>query len=95
MIVKKHLLDDKSLMLAICDEELSGKKIDDGEKQLNLSSEFYKGEPMSEEELSLVIKEARIINAVGEKSVKFLQEQGLIEKVSYVKKTPYAQVTYL
>ena len=82
-------------MLAICDEELSGKNIDDGEIQLDLSSEFYKGESMNEEELSMLVKEARIINAVGEKSVKFLQIKGLVEKVSYVKKTPYAQVTYL
>ena len=95
MIVKKHLLDDNSLMLAISDEQLIGKKISSGKKQLNMDSEFYKGETMNEEKLKNLVKEAKIINAAGEKSIKFLKKLGLIEKVSFVKKIPYAQISYL
>jgi hypothetical protein len=95
MIVKKHLLDDNSLMLAICDEGLIGKNIEDKKQQLDLSSEFYKGKIKNKKEIGMLIKEARIINVVGEKSIKFLQEKGLIEKISFIKKIPYAQITHL
>ena len=95
MIVKKHPLDDNSLMLAICDEDLIGKKIEDKIVCLDLDSGFYKGESMNKEELGVLIKEARIINAVGKKSVGFLQEKDLVKKVSFVKKIPYVQITHL
>ena len=48
-----------------------------------------------EGEIKNLVKEAKIINAVGEKSIEFLRKLGLIEKVSFVKKIPYAQISYL
>ena len=95
MIVKKHMLDDNSLMLAICDKNLIGKKIKEGKINLDLNSEFYKGEPLNKKELEKIVKKARIINAVGEKSVAFLQEKKLIKKISFIKKIPYAQLSRL
>ena len=95
MIVKKHILDDNSLMLAICDDDLIGKKIENETTCLNLDSEFYKGKALNKKEVGVLIKEARIINVVGEKSIDLLHQKKLVKKISYVKKIPYAQITNL
>ena len=81
-------------MLSICDENLIGRKIEDGKMILNLNSEFYKGKPLNKKELTSIIKEARIIHAVGKKSIDFLQNEKMVKRVSFVKKVPFAQVTY-
>ena len=49
MIVKKHVTQDRRLLLAICDSSLKGKKFVVGEKQLDLTSGFYAGEEMGED----------------------------------------------
>jgi len=66
MIVKEHINEGK-LILALCDKNLLGKKIEDQNIQLDLSSSFYKGEEADIEELKKLIKKAYIINAVGKK----------------------------
>jgi len=96
MIVKEHINEGK-LILALCDKNLLGKKIEDQNIQLDLSSSFYKGEEADIEELKKLIKKAYIINAVGKKAVEFLEKEGLIEKenIIYVKKIPHAQALVL
>ena len=49
MIVKVHS-DKNRLIVAVCDNEVFGKKFYEGELQLDLSSDFFKGEEMKEEE---------------------------------------------
>ena len=56
MIVKKHSQNNK-LVLAICDEDLLGKTIEENDLILDLKSDFYRGEEMNETEL----KQLRII----------------------------------
>ena len=43
MIVKIHKRDDRTI-LAVCDSDLIGRTFTEGERQLDLSSDFYKGE---------------------------------------------------
>ena len=56
MIVKKRTTRDGQLLLAICDSNLKGKKFSENGIQLDLSSEFYNGEEMDEDDRNVVKK---------------------------------------
>jgi len=93
MLVKKHSTRDGKLILAICDSELIGKKFAQGKIQIDLTTDFYKGEEKSESEILLMIQEAYILNLVGEKSVKLALKQKLIDETHILKieGIPHAQ----
>jgi hypothetical protein len=95
MIVKTHT-DRGRLVLAVCDEELSKKKIEEDNKILDLTSNFYLGDKKTEHELKELIKQAYMINAVGKKSIAFLVNENLIssEEVSYINKVPFITVLF-
>jgi len=93
MIVKAHKTDDGRKILAICDSELIGKKFEEKNLQLDLSSSFYKGEEKNEGELIGLIREAYIVNIVGGRSVGFAIKRGVINKgnIIKIKNIPHAQ----
>jgi len=93
MLVKKHKTRDGKLILAICDSDLIGKKFEQGKIQLDLTKDFYKGEEKSDSEILLMIREAYILNLVGEKSVKLALKQGLIDEthILNIQGIPHAQ----
>ena len=93
MIAKKHFQDNKQV-LAICDEELLGKIIEENDFILDLSSEFYRGEKISKDDLKELIKTTYIINAVGEKTLDFLKQENLIDKenIKFIDSIPHIQV---
>jgi len=93
MIVKKHKTRDGKLILAICDSDLIGKRFEQGKLQLDLTTDFYKGEEKSESEILLMIQQAYILNLVGEKSVKLALKQGLIDEthILNIQGIPHAQ----
>jgi hypothetical protein len=91
MILKRH----KNLgrvVIALCDSEIIGKKFVEGEKRLDLSSQFYNGQEMVEENIKREIRGAYIINAVGKKSIEFLARFGISPRVLKVDNVPYTQV---
>ena len=93
MIVKVHKTQDGRKVVAICDSELIGKKIEEGNLQLDLSSSFYKGEERSEEEIMGLIKGAYIVNAAGKESVNLAIRLGIANEgnIIKVKNVPHAQ----
>lgn len=92
MIVKIHKTSDERLILSICDDDLIGMNVEEAGKQLDLSSDFYKGEKMGEEEILKLIKKAYSLNAVGKDSVKCCLKSGVIDKnrVGKISNVPYA-----
>jgi len=96
MIVKKHI-DNGRLILAVCDEDIVGKKYEEHELVLDLSAKFYAGEKMSKTELANLIKKAYIINAVGQNSIMFLINKNIItkEECKKINAIPYANVIFL
>jgi uncharacterized protein len=92
MIVKVHSTPNGK-MLAICDSDLLGKTIEDDERRLDLSANFYKGESRTEEEITDLLEDAYVVNAVGEKSVALLVKKRLVEKdcIMSISGVPYAQ----
>ncbi len=85
MIVKIHKSYDGKKVIAICDSEILGKKFEDGGMQLDLSCNFYKGEEKGEEMLLEEMKKPCSVNVVGEKSVKFFVDRGLVDKKNIIK----------
>ncbi len=94
MIVKVHKTQDGRRIVAICDNDLIGKKFEEGNLQLDLSSSFYQGEEMSEKGVMELIKGSCMVNIVGEKSIKLAVKLGIVGKkgIIKIKNTPHAQV---
>jgi hypothetical protein len=92
IIVKEHIRGADSI-LSLCDKELIGKKFEEADLQLDLTSNFYKGEEKTKDELRKIVPKFRIVNAVGHKSVNLLLEFGLVEKdrIIVIKDIPHAQ----
>ena len=93
MIVKQHLTRNSRLLLAVCDTNLKGKKIEDDKICLDLSSEFYDGKEMTEKEILPLLKQANIINLVGKNSVEMGIKAKIIDENSIlkIKGIPHAQ----
>lgn len=94
MITKVHKTPDGRKIVAVCDNDLIGKKFEEKNLQLDLSSSFYNGEEKSEEEIIELIKGSYIVNIVGEKSINLAVKLGIVDKknVIKIKKIPHAQV---
>lgn len=93
MIVKIHKTQDRKKVVAVCDEELIGKKFEEKNIYLDLSSDFYNGGKKSEEETTKAFDDAYIVNMVGEKAVDLGKKAGIIleDNVLHVQKIPHAQ----
>tara|TARA_Y100000310_G_C20589928_1_gene767453 strand:+ start:236 stop:532 length:297 start_codon:yes stop_codon:yes gene_type:complete len=93
MIVKAHKTEDGRLLLAVCDSDIIGKKFEEGKKQLDLSSDFYKGEEKSDKETTDLMRNAYIINIVGKNAVTLAINENLIsgDNVEEINGIPYAQ----
>lgn len=85
-------------VVAICDKELIGKRIEEGNKQLDLTGRFYQGEEKTEEELKEIIedclREDSTFNIIGARSCELAKGIGIIEQEGILKinNTPYALV---
>jgi len=92
MIVKVHH-KNKQTIVAVCDNDLLGKKFEEDGKQLDLTVDFYKGEEMTELETGDLIRNSDYVNLVGKKSVELGIEEGVIEKehIIVIKGIPHAQ----
>ena len=73
-------------VVAICDSNLVGKTFEEGEFQLDVKENFYKGEEVNSEKLKDIIsnmsREDATFNIVGENSTKEALNLGLISKES-------------
>ena len=85
MIAKIHKTHEGKFVLAVCDSDIIGKCYEEGEKQLDLSCDFYKGKEKTEEEVILLMKKVNIVNLCGNKSVQIGVKAGLIDKDNIIK----------
>jgi len=92
MYVKVHKSEDKEIV-AVCDEDLIGKKFKDKNLILDISKEFYKGEKRNENETLAIMEKANILNIAGKKSINLALKNGIILKqnIIKVKGIPHAQ----
>ena len=89
MIVKKHIRDGK-LILVVCDSDLIGKKFEQENLQLDLTSDFYKGTQMPDDEIMNLVKRSYIVNITGEKSINFFKKFLTEENIIKINNIPHA-----
>jgi uncharacterized protein len=82
MLVKIH--KGTRMIVAICDSDLFGKKFEEGNKQLDLTTGFFEGDEMTVEEVKEVVRDCSMedacFNVVGKESVGICKELGLIKE---------------
>ena len=86
--------DVQGLLLVVTDEELVGKLFEEGILRLDLTVRFYEGDEMGQEEVIMLLKNARHIHFTGKEAVALGINEGLIdgERVLFIQGVPHAQV---
>lgn len=79
MYSKLHKSEHQDV-IAICDEELIGKTLIEGDKELIISEGFYKGVLMNEGEILEILEDASNVNFVGEEAVSCGLKSGLLSE---------------
>ncbi len=85
-------------VVAICDEDLIGKKFEEENLQLDMKESFFKGENLSNEKVLEIINdlsaEDATFNIVGQESINLAIRAGLIKKknVKTIEGVPFALV---
>jgi len=84
----------KEIVVAVCDEDILGKKFQEGELKLHVKEDFYGGKLVSMREGIDAIKESTIANIVGKKIIQKLIEEGLVieEAVIKIAGIPHVQI---
>ena len=78
-LIIKVLTTPNGKLIAVCDPELLGKTFEEGDRQLDLSAQFYQGEPKPKDQIEEILKDAYVVNAVGKRSTALLIELEMIE----------------
>jgi hypothetical protein len=94
MISIKLYQQGNDLLIGACDENLIGKKFEDGKFHLDVTKEFYDGQRVSKEALKKYLEEATIANLVGEQTVSCAVDIGIVDPacVIKIKGIPHAQM---
>ena len=85
-------------IVAVCDEDVFGRKLVEGKRVLDVSGDFFKGDKMSENEVRAEVvrcaREDATFNFVGKDSVRIARELGLVkdEGVVEIDGVPFALV---
>jgi hypothetical protein len=93
MIVKIHKNHENQMLVSVCDDNLIGKRFEDGKKQLDISIDFYNGDEKTDEEAADIMRNCYMVNIVGEKSVNLALREQIIsrESIKTICDVPYAQ----
>ena len=67
----------KNMMLNICDSELLGQTIVEGDLKMNISKSYYGEKLVEKDEAANLIKQSSIINMVGKETVSLSVELGI------------------
>ena len=92
MFIKIHKVQHGDVV-AVCDEELLGKTLEDGKYSIKVSENFYKGEKKDAGEIAPIMQSATNVNLIGKKAVALGLKLGIIRKenVIVIAGVPHAQ----
>ncbi|NYT19590.1 MAG: DUF424 family protein [Methanosarcinales archaeon] len=93
MYLKIHK-SGSQMIVAVCDKELIGKKLKEGELVIEISEAFYKGEIASEEKIIEAISNTTTANIFGIHAVQCAVDAGLVDPgcIIYIEGIPHAQL---
>ncbi|WP_181685026.1 DUF424 domain-containing protein [Halorhabdus salina] len=88
---------DEGLLVAVCDADLIGDTVADGEISLSVTEEFYGGEPADAERVAESLAKCDTANLVGERAVSIALEHGFVQEpnVLDIDGTPHAQLVWM
>jgi len=81
------------VLVSVCDEELLGKTLVEGEIEFNVNPEFYGGELVDTKTCIKYLQSATVANMIGTNTVKAAINAGLVHEsaVLYIEGEPHAQ----
>ena len=81
----------KNTMLNMCDAELIGKEVVDGELKINITESYYGPQIIDKDEAISLLKSASILNLVGKETISLATELGIGSKdgVKIISDTPF------
>lgn len=87
----------REVMVAACDENICGKKFEEGNLVLDVCEEFYRGELLRRDEVLPILKGATIANLVGRNIVAHGIKAGVVDSKNVLKVNgvPHAQFASL
>lgn len=93
MYLKTHK-SGTNLIVAICDKDLLGKKLKQGNISVDISEGFYKGDIASEEQIIEALANATTANLFGERAVACAIKCGYVDSecVIVIDGVPHAQI---
>ncbi len=96
MYLKSYSVNNETIV-AVCDAELLGRTLCQGELQLSVNEEFFKGSLASEHDVREALNDATIANLVGKRAVDCGIDSGIIdgEHVITIEGVPHAQMVVL
>ena len=88
---------DRGLLVTACDPDVLGETFEDGPVSIEVSEDFYGGEPVESETVVDALSRASIANLVGTDVVELAIEEGFVdeERVLEVETTLHAQYLHL
>lgn len=94
MVYVKEFRSEREFIVAICDAELLGKTLHEGNTRLYIDPNFYGGRRVSIREALDILEASTIANLIGEKIVNAAIKRNLVHKdaVIYIDGIPHAQV---
>ena len=71
-----------SLMISVCDADLIGRTLNQGDMVITLSQDYFQEEVIEKEKVAYLLNECTIANLVGDKTVALAISLGLAKEVS-------------
>jgi len=71
-----------SMMINICDKELVGMKVVDGNLEVNITKDYFEQQVLGEEEVAALLKTCSVANLVGKRIVNKAVEMKLASSIS-------------
>jgi hypothetical protein len=97
LVVKIHQRNGRTVV-AVCDSDIIDNLFEEGNMQLDLTKDFYKGDVLEDVQvIGDIIRNADCVNIVGDKAIKLALNEGIID-TDHVKKIsgiPHAQVVII
>ena len=83
-----------SILVNICDEELVGQTVAEGNLKVHLSQDFYSGEVVSSGEALKLIRTCSIVNLAGSRSVSLAVDNkvGAPEAIRKIQAVPFLMI---
>ena len=83
-----------TILVNMCDEELVGKTVSEGELKVHLSEEFYSGEVVDRGEALRLIRTCSVVNLAGTRSVALAVDNdvGAPQAIREIEEVPFLMI---